>query len=236
MLNVLKSKSEITAARITLQQRGLSTLEGFLGKALRRIGLNSSLSVGDQVKSWDVLKTIAFIESKLPKEAATLDLGSFCSEVPVALARLGYKKVHGIDLNPKISLMPFAGSKVKYDVGNFLAAPYPDASFDAITAISVIEHGYEPQRLFAEISRLLKPGGCFIASFDYWPEKVDTGDTKFFDMSWLIFSEADVLELISVAKEYNLHPVGSLEPEAGERTVECMGYAYSFGWVVLRKA
>lgn len=235
MLNVLKSKSEIATARSTLKKRGLSTLEGGLGKILRRIGLNAGLSVGDEVKSWDVLKTIEFIESNFPKGAATLDLGSFCSEVPVALARMGYEKVHGIDLNPKISLMPFAGSKIQYDIGNFMATPYADASFDAITAISVIEHGYEPQRLFAEISRLLKPGGCFVASFDYWPEKIDTGDTKFFDMSWLIFSEVDVLELISAAKNFGLCTVGSLEPEAGERTVDCMGYSYTFGWVVLRK-
>lgn len=236
MFKVLKNNQQVLDARSVLVKRGLSTLDSWLGALLRRFRINSSLSVGDQVKSWDVLKTIEFIELNFPKESSTLDLGSFCSEVPVALARLGYKKVHGIDLNPKISQMPFAGSNVQYDVGNFMAAPYAEASFDAITAISVIEHGYEPQRLFAEVSRLLKPGGCFIASFDYWPEKVDTGDTKFFDMSWLIFSEADVRELISVAKKYDLHPVGSLEPEAGERTVDCMGYAYSFGWIVLRKA
>ncbi|MFH1818261.1 MAG: methyltransferase domain-containing protein [Thiobacillus sp.] len=234
MLEVLQTKNQISEARRVMARRGLSTLEGAVSKFLRRFGLNSGLLVGDYIKSWDVLQTLGFIESHLSRDAAILDLGAFCSEVPVALGRMGYAQVHGIDLNPALKSMPDA-DKIKYDIGNFMSTPYPDASFDAITAISVIEHGYEPERLYSEISRLLRPGGYFIASFDYWPDKIDIGTTTFFDMSWLIFSQGDVEEMLKMASRHGLQPVGGLQPAAKEQAVHCIGYDYTFAWLALQK-
>lgn len=40
--------------------------------------------------------------------------------------------------------------------------PFPDASFDVVTCSWVLEHLREPQNVFAEISRVLKPGGHFL--------------------------------------------------------------------------
>lgn len=217
-----------------MERRGLSTLENAAVKYLRRLGLVRGPAVGDYIKSWDVSRTLNFIESQLPCEADILDLGAFCSEVPIALARMGYTRVRGIDLNPMLKSMPDA-DKVRYDLGNFMSTPYPDASFDAITAISVIEHGYKPEQLYSEIARLLRPGGYFIASCDYWPDKIDTGATTFFDMSWLIFSGEDVKEMFTIAGQYGLQPLGALHPSAKDRAVECMGYKYTFAWLVLRK-
>ena len=130
--------------------------------------------------------------------------------------------------------MPHA-DRVRYHVSDFMSTPFDAGSFAAVTAISVIEHGYAPERLFAELGRLLRPGGYFIASFDYWPEKIDTGDTRFFDLSWLIFSEQDVQQLISEAARHGLQAAGELNPAANERPIHCQGFDYTFGWLVLRK-
>ena len=43
----------------------------------------------------------------------------------------------------------------------------------------MIEHGYNGERLFAEISRILTTNGVFIASFDFWPKKIDVGGKRF---------------------------------------------------------
>ncbi len=192
------------------------------------------MPVGDEIKSWDVAQTLDFIEGKLSRDAKILDLGAFCSEVPVALARMGFVNVHGVDLNPKVLNMPYP-EQINYCVGDFMNTPYPADSFEAITSISVIEHGYNPERLFFEIARILKTGGYFIASFDYWPEKIDTNRIRFFDMSWLIFSEHDISLMLNEAQRHGLNPAGNLYPKASGRPINCMNLNYTFGWVVLRK-
>lgn len=234
MLAVLQTNDQIVEARLAMKNKGRSVVEGRLAKLMRRIGLARGLPVGDMVKSWDVALTLDFIDTHIPKEARILDLGAFCSEVPVSLAKMGFTGVHGVDLNPSVTTMPHA-DRVQYSVSDFMNTPFPQANFDAVTAISVIEHGYEPDRLFAELGRVLRPGGYFIASFDYWPEKIDTGNTRFFDMTWLIFSEQDVRAMLDVAKRHGLSLAGELHPESSERAINCMGFDYTFAWLVLRK-
>lgn len=235
MFKVLQSKREIRVAREAMRSQGRSILRDSLGEGiLRRLKLSRELKVGDYVKSWDVDLTLKFIDEHVSKDADILDFGAYCSEVPVALAQMEYTGVSGLDLNSDVCSMP-RGDIVSYRVGDFLEAPYQEGSFEVITAVSVIEHGYQPARLFAEVARLLRPGGYFIASFDYWPEKIDTGETKFFDLSWMIFSSQDVLHLLDMAAQHGLKPVGETHAEAGDRAIRCAGYDYTFGWIALQK-
>lgn len=234
MLEVLQSQAQALQARRELQRAGHSALEPGWSRALRRWNLAPGLPVGDVIKSWDVARTLQLLDERVPRNAPILDLGAFCSEVPVALARMGYTAVHGIDLNPEVRKMPSAG-KVRYDVGDFVSTDYAEASFDAITAISVIEHGYQPHRLFGEVGRLLRPGGFFVASFDYWPQKIDTETTTFFGLSWRIFSLQEVHEMLAVASGYGLRPLGALRSEASRADIHCAGFDYTFAWIVLVK-
>lgn len=234
MLEVLQSETQYHEARRALRAAGRSALAPPALRALRRWHLLPGLAIGELNKSWDVKRTLDLIEQRIAHSAPVLDLGAYCSELPVALAHAGYTAVHGIDLNPAVTSMPLAGD-VHYTVGDFTRTPYADESFDAITAISVIEHGYQPRRLLPEIARLLRPGGLFIASFDYWPEKIDTGSTTFFGLSWLIFSEQDFHELLDEGQRHGLWPLGDLHPQAHERPVHCAGFDYTFAWAVLQK-
>jgi SAM-dependent methyltransferase len=99
----------------------------------------------------------------------------------------------------------------------------------------VIEHGLQPARLLEEMSRLLAPNGCFIASFDYWPEKVDTTGVRFFDMEWCIFSSDEVRSFVEKAAGYGFAPEGPLALDAGEPTVRYADRDYTFAWMALRK-
>ena len=235
MFKVLQNQNQVDTAREDMKSKGRSVLEGGLLKALRRIGIFKGLPVGDKVKSWDVAQTLEFIDVHLPKEAKILDLGAYCSEVPVALVKMDYLNVNGVDLNAEVKKMPYA-DKVSYTVSDFMKMPFSSDSFDLVTAISVIEHGYEPERLFAELGRIIRPGGHFIASFDYWPEKIDTKNTRFFDLTWLIFSKGDVSLLLDVAKLHGFTLLDEAHYEAGDPLINCMGFDYTFGWLVLRKA
>ena len=234
MLEVLQTESQIAEARHNIEQKNVSFIDSKFTRALRHAGLVRGVSVGDYVKSWDVLRTLDFVQAHVRIDEPVADIGCYASEVLVALHRLGYRKLTGFDLNPALAKMPHSDC-INYVVSDFKKTPHPDGSFKAITSISVIEHGFDGDALLREMSRLLLPGGFFLASFDYWPEKIDTSSTKFFDMDWLIFSQEDVKRLLDVAASHGLRPVGSLDFGAKDTPIHCAGKDYTFGLLVLRK-
>jgi len=233
-VEVLRTKAEIKKARRELHRRGLSFTSSWWKHLACKIGISNAIDVGDELKSWDVLKTALFIESHVPKSAAILDIGAFASELPCILYNLHYSNLVGIDLNPNVKKMPYADS-VRYEVSDFMHTSFENESFDAITAISVIEHSFNSRLLLRELSRLLRPGGYFIASFDYWPEKVDTTGVSFFGMDWMIFSEQDVGRFLNEASSYNLTPLGEVGVAGREKSIKCANKEYTFAWLVLQK-
>jgi SAM-dependent methyltransferase len=67
-------------------------------------------------------------------------------------------------------------SSLRFQQGDAYALPFPDASFDAVFAHTLLEHLREPARALAELRRVLRPGGviglrdCDWASGVWWPE------------------------------------------------------------------
>lgn len=235
MMKVLKNKSQITEAREELVRMGVSCIDPMHRLLMRKIGLCKSVSIGDSIKSWDVLETLNFILANVAKDRPVLDIGCYASEVPVALHKMGYSDVSGVDLNVNLQQMPFNNS-INYVRANFMETGFDDESFYAITSISVIEHGFDGARLLKEMSRLLKPDGYFLASFDYWPEKIETSGITFFGMDWKIFSRDDVVDFIDLAAEYGFNSEGYSHYDGQEMPVDCGGKKYTFGWLVLRKS
>lgn len=237
-MQVLQNRNQIGEARRELVRRGLSCIPGRLEKKAKevatRLRLGRPLIMGDFVKSWDVLETIRFLEERLGREDPIVDIGCYASEVLVSLHRAGFTNLTGIDLNPQLKKMP-AGDSIRYVEGDFTRTPFDDGSFAAVTSISVIEHGFDAVALSREMARILRPGGYFIASFDYWPDKVDTSNTRFFDMDWLIFSKQDVDDFLAEAHKHGLRPVGDMRFQAQDRAIHHGGYDYTFGWLVLQK-
>jgi len=234
VMEVLQNEKQISEARCDLVKKAASFIDTPLQSLLRRLKLLGGIKVGDQVKSWDVLSTVEFIEKNIKKEATVLDIGCYASEVLISLHKLGFTNLSGVDLNSSLDKMPYSDS-INYVVDNFMSTKFEDSSFDAITSISVIEHGFKSQELLSEMSRLLKPGGFFISSFDYWPEKIDTSEIKFFGMDWLIFSENDVRDFVSQATNYDLMPVGDMNFKGKDRPISCSERDYTFAWMVLKK-
>ena len=235
MISALKFKSEIRSARDKMRRSGISCLTPWIRQWLNTIGFFGGVVVGDAIKSWDVLKTANFLRDRLPPETPVLDVGAYASEILSVLYRMKYSNLTGVDLNPRIKDMPFA-DHIRYEVADFMATPFPDGSFGAITAISVIEHGFQSERLLREISRLLRPGGYFIASFDYWLEKVDTTGIDIFGMDWKIFSKEEVHAFIAEAQAYGLSPCGEIDLDAEENVIHWGGKDYTFAWLALQKA
>ncbi len=186
MFNVLKTKSQILDARDELKKKGLSHTSNALSTYLRRKKIISGISIGDIRKSWDIQSALKVIEEVLPANSPILDIGAYASEILCCLHVSGYTNLTGVDINPNLHAMPYA-DKIQWIEGNFFKVPRPNESYSAITAISVIEHGFEADKLLAEVSRLLKKDGLFVATFDYWPEKINTDGINIFDVLDYIF-------------------------------------------------
>ena len=234
MLEVLNDKYKIGEARHVLVSRGVSLIESPLRTRMRKYGLAQGMAIGDMLKSWDVLSTINFLDTHVSKNDPILDIGCYASELIVALYKLGYSNLTGADINPKLQKMPYR-DVIHYDITDFMHTKFEDSSFKAITAISVIEHGFDGQSLLKEMTRLLNPYGYFIASFDYWPNKIDTTGVEFFGMDWIIFSADEVKYFVAEAADHGLFPIGEMKYVGKDKPIHCGGKEYTFAWLVLQK-
>ena len=234
-MEVLQDKLQISKSRQELIRKGALFAESPMASFLRRFGFMRGTGIGYMLKSWDVLYTLEFLENHVKRDEQILDIGCYASEVIVALHKLGYSNLSGVDLNPDLRKMPYQDS-IRYEISDFMHTKFEDASFRAITSMSVIEHGFDGQSLLKEMSRLLKPNGYFIASFDYWPEKIDTTGVTFFGMDWKIFSRDEIVDFINEAADYGLFPLGEMMYDSKDKPIRCGGKQYTFAWLVLKRA
>lgn len=102
---------------------------------------------------------------QLQKGEQALDLGCGQGAVSRALSRAG-AEVTGVDLSPRLIAMAkrrFA-SGIRYLVGDAHGLGFlPDASFDALVCVLVLQNMEPLASVFAECARLLRPGGRLVA-------------------------------------------------------------------------
>jgi SAM-dependent methyltransferase len=198
-------------------------------RALRRPD-PADLLRSDPIKSWDVLRALRALPGIAEPDDPVLDMGSVACPILPALRRQGYRRLHGIDLDPRVRRMPGA-EEIDYRVGDLTRTDWPDGRFAAVTAISVIEHGVTLADLLREVARLLRPGGAFVFSTDYWPQKIPTDGVRLFDLPWTIFSAEEIDELVRLAADHGLWPTtdpGAAIRAVDERPIDFAGRSYTF--------
>ena len=92
-----------------------------------------------------------------------LDIG--CGDGTFGEAASGqFREVHGVDIAADAVHMA-QGRGVNGQIVDAGAEPlpYPDATFDAVTALSMLQFVVDVERLLHECRRVLRPGGQFIA-------------------------------------------------------------------------
>lgn len=92
-----------------------------------------------------------------------LDVGCGGGFLSNELALSGLK-VTGVDLSPeslKVARAYDQTKSVNYEVADAFHLPYPDESFDILTAMDFLEHVENPAIVIKEFSRVLRPGGFF---------------------------------------------------------------------------
>ncbi len=186
-------------------------------------------------KNWDHLAAVNAIVSNVPKSGSVLDAGSeFYSNVLPALFVYGFRDLCGMNLafTDKARRGP-----IQYLPGDITRTGFPDASFDAITCMSVIEHGVPLELYFKEMFRVLKPDGILITSTDYYPEPVDTRMQTAYGAPITIYSREQAKAVVALALGTGFQTTGEIDFECTERPVRWENYGLEFSFLIftLRK-
>lgn len=190
---------------------------------------------GERTKNWDLTVALGMILDRVPRRGAILEMGAprYARLLPW-LFLYGYRRLHGIDL---VFSSPEQAGPIRYHPMDLTKTSFKDASFDAVVALSVVEHGVDLDAYLREASRLLRAGGLLITSTDYWCEPVDTGGQEAYGVPIKIFLPDEIARFVEDARRYGLTPVRPMDLSCDERVVEWkrFGLRYTFINVVLEK-
>jgi SAM-dependent methyltransferase len=181
-------------------------------------------------KNWDHLAAVSTILERTSVAACILDAGGeFYSNVLPALFVYGYRILYGINLS---FTDPARRGPIRYLPGDITHAPFPSAFFDAITCLSVIEHGVPLESYFREMHRLLKPGGLLITSTDYYPRPVNTQGMLAHGAPVKIFSKAEIQSALSLAQDIGLRSTGEVDLECTDKPIRWDAYDLEYTFVL----
>jgi ubiquinone/menaquinone biosynthesis C-methylase UbiE len=108
----------------------------------------------------------------LPPDSHVLDLGCGAGICTLGLARRGFE-VDGVDTVESMvdsarskAAAAGLGDRIRVGLGDAHELDFEDESFDLVVALGVVSWLHDPSRGLAEVSRILKGGGHFVANVD----------------------------------------------------------------------
>lgn len=182
----------------------------------------------DRPKNWDALGAVATVLATVGPEASVLDAGAarYSSVLPwLRLYGLADLVANNLEFGADVRR-----DGVLFRYGDITRTDFPSARFDALTCLSVIEHGVAVEPFLAESARILRPGGVLVLSTDYDQDPPDTTGHRAYGRQVHIFSPAEIESLVVAAARHGLTLLGDLTLNHPERPVHWTrtGLNYTF--------
>ncbi len=149
---------------LTGEDRALRVREMF-ARIVPRYDLMNRLMTGGQDIHWRRLTAAA----ARPRGAVALDLATGTGDLALELRRQGAVRVVGADYcAPMVEaaaakLRRRNSTRITLAVGDALALPFVDASFDCVTSGFLLRNVVDLERALGEMRRVLRPGGRIVA-------------------------------------------------------------------------
>lgn len=185
----------------------------------------------DKPKNWDALGALSTVITHCGRQARVLDAGSarYSSILPW-LRLYGSDDLTGVNLEFTSEVRR---DGVRFAYGDITATSFPDGRFDAVTCLSVIEHGVPPEAFLKETARILRPGGLLVLSTDYDQSPPDTSGHLAYGEPVKIFGPDDVRGLVELAAGAGLELIGELRLDHAERPVHWKRTGLDFTFIRL---
>ncbi len=184
----------------------------------------------DLPKNWDSLVALISVFERTTPQAHILDAGAeLYSMILPWLYVYGYEHLTGINL---VFDRPIKRGKIQYEYGDITRTRFADQTFDAITCLSVIEHGVDLRAYFREAARILKPGGVIVTSTDYFAEPIDTGGRLAYGVPVHIFCRDEIAEALSIAGEYGLMLTSKMSLDSQEKPIRWQQIDLDYTFIV----
>ena len=139
------------------------------GRIVRRYDLMNRLMTGGRDVAWRRLAVGAALRGGEPGTARVIDVATGTGDLALALAAGGARSVVGIDFAaPMIATAaakrrgPGEAPAVRWLVGDALALPFPDESFEACTVSFGLRNMADYGAALREMTRVLAPGGRLV--------------------------------------------------------------------------
>jgi len=219
---------------ICVDNRVLKTREEWVNalKEIRRLRLPPH---PDPVKNWDTLAALGWILGSTRATGWILDAGAELYSMMLPWLYLyGYKNMIGNNL---IFTKPLRRGPIRYQYGDITKTDFRENTFDAVSCLSVIEHGVDLDAYFREMSRILKPNGILVTSTDYFDTPPSTKGLCAYGAPIHIFSTNEIVSALDLARKYGLEITSPIDLSCGEKPVvwKKFGLQYTFIIFNLRK-
>lgn len=212
----------------------------------------------DPAKCWDFFNIREMLlRNRIVPNANIVDFGcggSVYGSVTLEFLRsMGFSNLIGIDLY--IPLYARLGAMLRgwgkfhtlspYRMisGDMTSTKFSSQSVDVAISLSVVEHGVDLDKFFAELSRVVKDGGVLYLSTDYWEKPIEllsdmaaSGARDNQPLPWQIFDLISLNSLIEMASKYGFKEVSdAIVSPCKDKPVYWQGVDYTFAALEFKK-